>query len=173
MNCRGETPRRSYPRAALYRPDLSGSRVGEGMCGVLRGVLSRSPTHPWTDVTPWAHLPRKLPGGRPVLWHVAMLRTGPLILSAGWPADGQQVAASPQKGHAPCRNMAARRRVPVNATTIHIMKTFSRIPARSVLVMLAVAAAAIIMSSCRTTAGLGRDIQHVGNKIGNTAERAM
>ena len=39
--------------------------------------------------------------------------------------------------------------------------------------ILALIAAAVVLSSCRTTAGLGRDIQHVGNKIGNTAERAF
>ena len=45
--------------------------------------------------------------------------------------------------------------------------------ARSGFVFLTVAAAAVVLSSCRTTAGLGRDIQHVGSKLGNAAERAM
>ena len=53
------------------------------------------------------------------------------------------------------------------------MKMSSRHPVRTAITLLALTASAILMSSCRTTAGLGRDIQHVGNKIGNTAERAL
>ncbi len=39
-------------------------------------------------------------------------------------------------------------------------------------VLLVVAAAALGLSSCSTTAGLGHDIQQVGNKIENAAEHA-
>ena len=55
----------------------------------------------------------------------------------------------------------------------HPMKIPRHHPARPVFAIVALAAAAIFMSSCRTTAGLGRDIQHVGSKIGHAAERAM
>ena len=53
------------------------------------------------------------------------------------------------------------------------MKNQRHFPARPLFALLAIATAAIIMTSCRTTAGLGRDIQHVGGRIGHAAERAM
>lgn len=51
------------------------------------------------------------------------------------------------------------------------MKPKRHLAAPSLFMLLAIAAA-VAMSSCRTTAGLGRDIQHVGNEIGNAADRA-
>ena len=42
---------------------------------------------------------------------------------------------------------------------------------KSAFTLLALAAAAVILSSCRTTEGFGRDLQKVGNKIENEASR--
>ena len=44
---------------------------------------------------------------------------------------------------------------------------------RSRIGLLALALSAIAVSSCRTTEGLGRDMQHLGNKIENSAERHL
>ncbi len=40
---------------------------------------------------------------------------------------------------------------------------------RNIFALLALVAAAFFMSSCRTTEGLGQDIQKLGNKIENEA----
>jgi predicted small secreted protein len=47
---------------------------------------------------------------------------------------------------------------------------FSR-PLRPILTFLALATGSAAISSCRTTEGFGRDVQKVGNKIANEAER--
>jgi predicted small secreted protein len=39
--------------------------------------------------------------------------------------------------------------------------------------LLGLALAAVAVSSCRTTEGLGRDMQHLGNKIEHSAERHL
>ena len=44
---------------------------------------------------------------------------------------------------------------------------------RSCCCLLALAFAAMAVSSCRTTEGFGRDMQHLGNKIENSAERHL
>ena len=44
---------------------------------------------------------------------------------------------------------------------------------RSRLGLLALALAALGISACRTTEGFGRDMQHLGNKIENSAERNL
>ncbi|MES2466770.1 MAG: entericidin A/B family lipoprotein [Verrucomicrobiota bacterium] len=44
---------------------------------------------------------------------------------------------------------------------------------RSRFGLLALALSAIAVSSCRTTEGFGRDMQHLGNKIENSAERHL
>lgn len=44
-------------------------------------------------------------------------------------------------------------------------------PTRTVAAMIALAIAAGILSSCRTTEGFGRDLQKVGNKIESEAEK--
>lgn len=42
---------------------------------------------------------------------------------------------------------------------------------RACIAWLTLAAAAVVLSSCRTTEGFGRDLQKVGNKIENEAYR--
>ena len=42
---------------------------------------------------------------------------------------------------------------------------------KSAFTLLALAAAAVVLNSCRTTEGFGRDLQKVGNKIENEASR--
>ena len=42
---------------------------------------------------------------------------------------------------------------------------------RTTLALVALAATAVFGSSCRTTEGFGRDLQKVGHKITNEAER--
>lgn len=44
-------------------------------------------------------------------------------------------------------------------------------PSRSIFALIALSIAATILSSCRTTEGFGRDLQKVGNKIENEAEK--
>lgn len=39
--------------------------------------------------------------------------------------------------------------------------------------LLALAVVVMAVSSCRTTEGLGRDMQHLGNKIEQSAERHL
>jgi hypothetical protein len=42
---------------------------------------------------------------------------------------------------------------------------------RTAFALIALAAATVVVSSCRTTEGFGRDLQKVGHKITNEAER--
>lgn len=44
-------------------------------------------------------------------------------------------------------------------------------PLHTILSVLALAIAATVLSSCRTTEGFGEDLQKLGNKIENEAER--
>lgn len=57
-------------------------------------------------------------------------------------------------------------------TTIYLMKPSHFPPfSKSAFTLLALAAAAVVLNSCRTTEGFGRDLQKVGNKIENEASR--
>lgn len=62
----------------------------------------------------------------------------------------------------------------VSSIQYTFMKPTSRsFSLRSRFGLLALALSALAVSSCRTTEGFGRDMQHLGNKIENSAERHL
>ena len=54
---------------------------------------------------------------------------------------------------------------------IAVMKSHVPQIGKSAFTLLALAIAGVVLSSCRTTEGFGRDRQKVGNKIENEASR--